>query len=265
MSFQPIILGNGLPAWSLLNRTLSTQQEMHSKNQIIQSDTRYFSENFASMKTADDIVSDRRILRVILGAYGLSDDIENKFFIKKIMNEGSTEPTAFANKLSDQRYRSLASDFDFSTKSPNLGTRSELMSQTIERFQRQAFEEAVGASSNDMRLGLTFQRTLSELVQSTNTNSAAWYQLMATPPLREVMQKALGFPQEFANLEIDDQFRRFQDKSESVFGSSDLSEMSEQRLSDEIIRRFLILQQTSQVPSVNSFKTALLLLSGSAQ
>lgn len=262
MSFQPIVIGDGLPAWSLLKRSLPVQQSLHSSSFPIKSDTEYFRAKFAELNTADDLVSDRRMLRVVLGAYGLSDDIDNRFFIKTVLNEGLADPSALANKLSDQRYKSLAADFDFSVNPPNHKTQLGLASQTVERFQRQTFEEAVGAANNDMRLTLTFQRTLEQVTQSTNTNNAAWFQLMATPPLREVMQTALGLPQEFSNLDIDDQLNRFQDKAEAVFGSSDISELAAAPLSEQVIQRFLVIRQSAQVSTASSLETALVLLSG---
>jgi len=264
MSFQPIIIGDGLPAWSLLSRSLAIQQSLHSSSFPIKSDTEYFQSRFSELTTVDELVSDRRVLRVVLGAYGLSDDIDSRHFIKTILNEGLSDPSALANKLADQRYKSLAADFDFSVTPPNHKTKPSLALQTIDRFRRQVFEEAVGVANNDMRLTLTFQRTLEQLSRSASTNGAAWYQLMATPPLREVLQVALGLPQEFANLDVDEQFERFQDKAETVFGSSDVAQLSNEILSEEIIQRFLIIRQSSQVSTASSLETALVLLSGLA-
>jgi hypothetical protein len=238
------------------------QQSLHSAGFPIKSDIKYFQDKFSDLSTADDIVSDRRILRVVLGAYGLSADIENRYFIRTVLSEGMSESSALANKLADQRYRSLATDFDFSVNPPNHKTQPGLAFQTSERFRRQSFEEAVGVRDNDMRLALTFQRTLEQVAQSTSTNGAAWYQIMATPPLREVLQTALGFPQEFSNLDIDEQYKRFQDKAEATFGSNVVSELSGMPVSDAIIQRFLVVRQSSQISAASSFETALVLLAG---
>lgn len=263
MSFQPVIIGSGFPAWTLLSKSLPTQRDIHAASFPVQSDTSYFLENFNGVNTADDIVSDRRMLRVVLGSYGLGEDIENRFFIKTILNEGASDPSALANKLSDRRYKSLANDFDFSTAPPSHKLQTGLASKTVSRFQMQAFEEDVGTTDNDMRLALTFQRTLEEVAGASGTNTAAWFQTMATPPLREVLQTALGLPREFANLDIDEQNQRLQDKSKSIFGTNDLLELSGAEKSEQIIQRFLIIKQASELVSTNSLNIALLLLGGS--
>jgi len=261
MSFQPVIIGSGLPAWSLLNDTLERQQALHASTYQSKSDTAHFLGKFDKLQTAEDVVSDRRLLRVVLGAYGLADDIDNRHFIKTVLSEGVADSSALANKLSDQRYRSLAKDFDFSTSPPMPSRSPDLAKKTIAAFRIQTFEEAVGETNNNMRLALSFQRSLQDLTSNATSNAAAWYQVMATPPLREVFQTALGLPSSFSNLDIDDQHSRFLTKANDVFGTNDVAELAEKDLSETIVRRFLVLQQSQQVSVANRFETALTLLS----
>ena len=94
MSFQPFVVGSGLSAWTLLKSTMGTQKAAFESNYITQSDTKYFSDVFNTLDTPEDIVSNRRVLRVVLGAYGLSDDIENRHFIKTVLAEGVSDPSA---------------------------------------------------------------------------------------------------------------------------------------------------------------------------
>ena len=262
MSFRPIIIGSGLPAWTLLSKSLTSQREIHASSFPIQSDTQYFLEKYDSLNVADNIVDDRRILRVILNSYGLGDDLENRFFIKTILNEGLSDPSALANKLADRRYSLLASDFDFSTSPPAHKLQTGLAAKVVNRFQMQSFEEDVGAIDNSMRLALTFQRTLEDVADTSRSNSAAWFQVMATPPLREVVQTALGLPSEFATLDIDEQNQRLQDKAQTVFGTNDVVELASKETSEQVIQRFLIVQQASQFASTSSLNIALTLLGG---
>ena len=43
-----------------------------------------------------------------LGAFGLQDDINNRYFIRKILEEGTTNEDALANRFSDTRPASRA-------------------------------------------------------------------------------------------------------------------------------------------------------------
>jgi hypothetical protein len=260
MSFQPFVSGTGLSGWSLLMTTLTTQKSAFNKNSAIQTDTRYFAERFYSIERAEDITEDRRLLRIVLGAYGLTDDIDNRFFIRKVMEEGTLSSSALANKLSDRRYRTLASDFDFSTMPPKHLVQTGLVQKTIEAFRTQAFEQKIGERDRDMRLALSFSRDLLELSQKSSTESAGWFQLLATPPLREVIQSALGFPDSFAQLDIDDQHSRIRRKAEQVFGTSDLKVLSTEEMAEDILRRFFVMREVSVNSASSSFQTALVLL-----
>lgn len=261
MSFQPFVLGNGLSAWVLLKSTLGTQQAAFSTNYVTQSDTQYFKGRFADLSTPDDIVSDRRLLRVVLGAYGLSDDIESRHFIKTVMSEGVSDPSALANKLSDRRYRALAQDFDFSKSPPGHKAIAGLAQRTVDNYLAQSFEIEIGKSDADMRLALGFKRSLTEVAGTAGSNATAWFQILATPPLREVMQKALGLPTEFSKLDIDVQHERMMDKASLVFGTNEVTELAGDPMADAVTRRFLIMRQAETLNQSSSLQTALILLS----
>lgn len=260
MTFQPFVLGTGLSGWSILNATLATQKAAFNGAGQTSSDSVYFRDRFADINTPEDIVSDRRLMRVVLGAYGLSDDIENRYFIKTVMAEGAIDPDALANRLSDRRYKTLAQDFDFSIAPPMHKQIPGLSNKTIENFQNQSFEIEIGKADVDMRLALGFSRELKNLWQTSSSNNSGWFQILATPPLREVLQTSLGLPTAFSQLDIDVQHERIQDKARRVFGTSDLSEMTSEQLVDQIIRRFLVVRQSDALNSSTSLQNALTLL-----
>ena len=113
MSFQPILPGTGLVGWKLLSRTMETQQAALNRSAEISRDTAYFAANIAKVDTAEQLVGDRRLLRVALGAYGLQEDIDNRYFIQKILADGTLAPDALANKMADDRYTQFAEAFGF--------------------------------------------------------------------------------------------------------------------------------------------------------
>ena len=83
--FQPIIPSGGVAGWRFLQRTYDTQLETFGQSAQIQRETDHFKDTIASITSAEDLVADRQLLTVALGAFGLSDDIENRFFIKKML------------------------------------------------------------------------------------------------------------------------------------------------------------------------------------
>jgi hypothetical protein len=113
MSFQPTIVGSGLLGWQFLRATMDTQVKAFNSSTTLNRDIDYFKENIGKVETPEDLVNDRRLLSVALSAFGLEDQIDSKFMIKKVLEEGTEDDNALANKLNDGRYTALANAFKF--------------------------------------------------------------------------------------------------------------------------------------------------------
>ena len=85
MSFVPVIPTAGLAGWSYLQRTGDDQKRIFTESSDVQRDTAYFRDRIGTITTAEELVSDRRLLKVALGAFGLGDDINNKYFIRNTL------------------------------------------------------------------------------------------------------------------------------------------------------------------------------------
>ena len=89
----------------------------------------------------------RRMLRVALGAFGLQDDVNNTYFIRKVLEDGTTRPDALANKLADDRYKAMSKAFAFDSPIGPRTARSAFGPDIVARYRAQQFEIAVGATS----------------------------------------------------------------------------------------------------------------------
>lgn len=260
MSFQPVIPLTGNAGWSFLSRTKAVQEEAFNSSAQLQQKTDYFVENIQGIETASDLVGDRRLLEVALGAFGLADDINNTFFIQKVLTEGTIEDTAFANKLADKRYFELAKAFSFDLSPPNT-VLSTFPGKITEAFQTRQFEVAIGNQDENLRLALSLDRELIALKDRDLSETASWFTIMGTPPLRSVFEKALGLPPQIGALDVDRQLEVFRDKALVTFGTSDPTEFTDPERQEDLIRRFLLRADLGNVgASTNSGSVALALL-----
>ena len=261
MTFQPVLPLGGYAGWVFLNRTLEAQQQAHVQSS--QSDTDYFTEHIGEVRTADDLVSDRRLLAVALGAFGLDDDIGNTFFIRKILEEGTSNPSALANKLADKTYRSFSSAFGFGEGALPRTVLSGFAEEITSSYQRSQFEVAVGEQNDDFRLALNVQRDLPEIVNGSMSEDARWYSIMGSPPLRAVFETALGLPDSFAAIDIDDQLETFKEKTRSQFGFDSVAAFSDPEALDKLVQTFLLRSELEAGSgSLTAANTALILLGG---
>lgn len=259
MTFQPVIPISGYAGWRFLQRTLDTQKEAFVQSSTFQRQTDYFRENIAKVKSAEDLVSDRRLMQVALGAFGLDDDINSKAFIQKILEGGTLAPDSLANRLSDKRYRAMALEFGFG----DLGGRtnvSNFAEKMLTRFADRQFERAVGEVDGDMRLALSLSSGLRDITEQTLSPNAQWFAVMGNAPLRSIFETALGFPKSFGAIDIDQQLTAFQDRSRSVFGTSNVGDFADPAQQEKLIRLFMVRSEAAAFASSSVGSVALTLL-----
>jgi hypothetical protein len=263
VSFTPIIPFSGYSGWVFLKRTMADQKEAFQASASLVRDEDYFRAKIGSVKTADELVSDRRLLTIALGAYGLDDDIDNRYFIKKVLDEGSLDTGSLANKLTDKQYRAFSSGFGFGDYSVPRTQLSDFADKTLAAYRARQFEAAVGEQNDNLRLGLNAERELAALSVRAVSDETMWYTIMGSEPLRQVFEGAFGLPSSFSALDLDKQLATFQNRAASVFGSSEVAQFADPDKLDALIRRFLIRSEAlSSLSNTSSASIALTLLQG---
>lgn len=262
MSFQPVLPLGGYAGWAFLKRTLADQQAHFAASAEMTRDAAYFTENIASVDTAEDLVSDRRLLKVALGAYGLSDDIDNKAFIRKVLSDGTLDTTDLANRLSDKSYYRMSAAFSFDLGTPSTGL-SSFAAETLSLYSQRQFEAAVGEQNNSYRLALNAERELGELADKSSSENTKWFIIMGNEPLRQVFQTALGLPDSVAQLDVDRQLEIFKSRAAAAFGDSSVSQFADSGKMDRLVRNFILRDEIANVsPPQSAASIALQILGG---
>jgi hypothetical protein len=262
MTFRPVLPLSGLTGWNLLNRTIDAQKSAQANSPVLSREITYFRDNISKVSTAEDLVSDRTLLKVALGAFGLQDDLPNRFFIRKVLEEGVFRPDSLANKLSDPRYAALSKSFGFGDLGVPNTRLSTFPDQILNAYKDQSFEVAVGEINPDMRLALGLKRELENVLGSASSPNAHWFGVMGSPPLRAVFETALNLPASFAALDIDQQLSAFRDKADLVFGVSEVRQFAGDDMLQQLRDRFLLLADIKRPQSLVASSPVLGLFSG---
>ena len=262
MSYQPVVPSSGLAGWAFLTRTRETQEAAFQSGATLTRDTDYFRERIGEVGSAEDLVSDRRLLRVALGAFGLEADIDSRFFVRKVLEEGTLADDALANRLSDKRYFAMSEAFGFDLTPPNTAL-STFGDDIIAKYRERQFEVAVGNTDPDMRLALSLDREIQTVIGRALSDEAAWFTVMATPPLRAVIERALSIPEAVGALDIDRQLEIFREKATIVLGSSEFAQFGTEEGLEALRRRFLAQSDLTVAPAASARgSVALALLQG---
>ncbi len=240
MTYAVTLPLSGYAGWNFLKRTQEKQQALLSQNTVQQRDEAYFRDKIGSIDTAEELVTDRRLLRVALGAFGLENDINNKFFIRKVLESSTLEPKSLANKLSDKRYKDMAEAFGFGTFATPNTKLSTFADDILAKFRQQTFETSVGEVNGSLRIALYAERSLPELASKTQSQATKWYTVIGSEPLRSLFQTVFNLPSSFGSLDVDQQVKTLQKKSKAMFGSEGVDQFGEPSAMKKLLRNYIV-------------------------
>lgn len=250
MFFQPVVGAGGYSGWLVLQRTEPRQREIFEQSPTLERNVEYFRENIQNALSAKDLVSDRRLLTVALGAFGLDDELNKQAFVQKILEEGTETTDTFANRLNEPRFIALADAFGYGNASNGADILAEGFTEDIiARYKTRAFDLAVGEVDNDARLALNYRREISDIVSEDSSQETIWFRIMGQQPIKEVLETALNLPSEISQLDIDRQRELFEDKAARILGSSDPAVLSDPDVLDDVLRRFFLIRQAESGPT----------------
>lgn len=242
MAFAPVVPFGGLLGFRFVERTFDAQFETFGKSPEIQRDIDYFLENAGGVTTAEDLVADRRLLRVALGAFGLDDEIDKRAFVRKVLEDGTLEPKALANRLSNPAWAEFSEALGFG----NLGgllAFDNVRHNIADQFRLRQFERAVGDVDVDIRLALNFRREIREIALAPDVDRNGWLRVLGSEPLRRVIEGAFNLPAGFGQIDIDRQRGEFEARADQFFGIESPAAFASDENIDDLLRRFLVSAQ----------------------
>ncbi|WP_119680944.1 DUF1217 domain-containing protein [Indioceanicola profundi] len=218
--------GSSLVQLRLLQRTTDRQMQMLAEQPQVKRDVAYFRAEIGNVKSAEDLVSDSRLLRFVATAFGMEDQAYAKALLKKVMESDLDDPRSFANRMSDPRFKELAAAFNFPKYGGIKAGLPAFQQQLVDRYMTQRFEEQAGQSNEALRLGLYFQRKAGQIEN--------WYNVLADPALSQVMRAALNLPEEMSKTDVDRQVDMFKDKL-------DIKKLQDPAEVGKLIERFMVM------------------------
>jgi hypothetical protein len=246
---QAVVPIGGFAGWRYLSATLDAQVTRLAESPAQARDRAHFRENIGKVATAADLVSDYRMLRVALGAFGLQDDLPNRAFIEKVLADGTVAEDALSNRLADKRYRRFSEAFGFGGTLPPRTLSPGFADRILARFDRQEFERSVGRQDADLRLALTAARELPDIAARGLSDDASWLTILGNPPLRRVFETALGLPVSIGTLELDRQIGDFKAAAERVLGHSDVARFRDPVATEDLVKAFTLRAQLAAGPT----------------
>ena len=212
-----------LSTYLQITKNIDRSLAVTAAQQSVTTATDYYKAHIGAVKSIDDFMKDTRLYSYAMKAFGLEDMTYAKAFMRKVLSEGVSDSSSFANKLADNRFIDFAKTFDFVDLGEATTQTTAVQQTVVDRYTRQTLETNAGQDNEAVRLALYFQR------EAPNVKSA--YGLLADTALWTVVKTIYGFPDSMANANIEIQ-------AKAITQKLDIADLSDPTKLDRLINRF---------------------------
>lgn len=229
--------------FQVINATRERQEAAFTQRPEFSRDADHFRANAPNISTVEQLLDDRRSLRVVLSAFQLESEINNTAFIRTVLEEDPGADESLVNRLADPRFGEFAVAFRGLAEGNQPLANPAFVDDVLDRFTDNEFEIFAGTNSPGIREALFFQRNIGS-AETVND-------ILADRTLKEVARVALGFPEEIGLLDFDQQQPRFEQ-------ALNIEDFQDPEFVESFIQRFLIqtdIQNRQTDPIVSLFDT----------
>lgn len=193
----------GMPsavAWQTFAKDPQAQLDQFAKDKTTKAATEYFNKNIGKVKTVDDLFKDRKLTEYVLKAYDLAEEIVRPGRIKRMLGENPTASGALVNRMTDTRFKAMATDLRLDTADGLKNLSSAVVTKKISaQFVQAEFERKLGQQDPALREAIYFARKIDDI---TNV-----YNVLGDKVLRSVVTATLSLPQNLAIQPVETQAR----------------------------------------------------------
>lgn len=218
-------------SYKLINTNLDRSLSLKAAERPVALESAYYKEHIGDIKSIDDFLADTRIFRYAMNAFGLEDMAHAKGFVRKILTEGIDDSHSFANRLDDDRFKQLATVFNFAHDGEATTTKDSAKQGVVDRYVRQTLETAEGEDNEGVRLALYFQRSAPDVTSV--------YGLLGDSALFQVVKTVFGFPDEMAGADIDKQ-------AAAISKRFDITDLQDPDKLNTLIQRFTLMWDATE-------------------
>jgi len=236
--FQPILPGTGLTSWNFYQSNKDDQLASYGQTAVVQRETTNFVQRIAKIGSVDDLMKDYQALKVTLGAFGLQDDIPNRYFVKKVITEGVASDDAFANHLSDGRYHDMAATLQ-ALGVTGEGDFADSLSKVDPALSAAVAKVSGSTSPLYIKAAQDMQSQLNLAVLAGNSADNVWMQAMQNDDLVAQIKKGLGLADSFNGLPDKQKIGVIRDTMEHMFGTTTISTLANPANAFEVADRYL--------------------------
>ena len=232
-----------------IENNLARYQKLTSQQPAVKTATAYYQANIGKVKSIQQFVGNYRLLSYALQAYGLGGHVNDRALITKVLQQGTSNPKALANTLSNPAWKAFAKAFNFSATPSNGPASSGAITTTTNDYVEQQLETNQGQNDPGVQLALYFQRVAPTVLSG--------YSVLADQNLTEVVQTIFGLPPTTSASALDTE-------AAAIPKLAPIADLHDPKKLKTLVERFAAAYDAKYGPAANSGATPLTVNDGNA-
>jgi hypothetical protein len=220
--------GNPLVALQLAQKNRDREVATTAKQPETQRDIAAFRSAIAKAKTIGEALDNPAVMKVLLTANGLADQIPYAALAKKVLLSDPDDAKSLVNRMASARWKSVVKAFDFAKAGIDALKDPALQTKLADGYVEVAWRKGLEKSTPGLSDALDFRERAKTFKTAID--------ILGDPVLRRVVTTALGIPQQIAFQEIPAQER-------AITNRLDLSRLQDQKFVDGMSQRYLLEKQ----------------------
>ena len=224
-------------SYQIIARDIGKSIDRVAREPMVERETAYYLSKIGDIKSVDDLMADHRLYAYAMKAHGLEEMTYAKAFMRKVFEGG---PDGFAGDLTDPKYKTLATTFNFKAFGAATTSFDRAQKGTVDKYMRQTLEEEAGNDDTGVRLALYFSRTMPAIAasyQGVGEEKALRqiaYNILGDEALYKVVRTAFNLPDELAGTNVDRQ-------AELLVSRLEIEDFIDPQRLDKFLQRFTAL------------------------
>jgi hypothetical protein len=208
-----------------------------------------FTQAVNGATSVDQLLSDPTVMNVLLTANGLGDQTDYKALATKALESDVNHPDSLVNQLSDTRWKTVASTYNFATQGLAAIQTPQAIAAISQAYAQTVWEQNEDAATPGLANALSFKATAASVTSVD--------QILGDPTMRTVVTTALGIPQQIAFQSINAQEKAITDRL-------DVTKLQDPQFVEDLAQRYLIanVQNSSSSSSSTPDMTTLAIQAG---
>lgn len=220
--------GDPVAALRLAQKNRARAVAAAAKEPETQRDIAAFRRSVDKATTAEDALANPAVMKVLLSANGLADQLPYAALARKVLLSDPADPKSLVNRLADSRWKAVVNTFQFASKGLASLKDPAVQTSLADGYAEVAWRKGLEARTPGLSDALDFRE------RATQFTSAV--QILGDPVLRRVVTSALGIPREIAFQELPAQER-------AITARLSIDRLQDPKFIDALSQRYLLERQ----------------------